>query len=540
MALSGTNKGNNMLLVKSITLGVANTQLKRLLQSGLSAFLLAVMIIQFDPNAANAQQMDMQCKTNTDEATTTGSSSKNVILCDFKFSENVALEELVFKANDQILEGTEFTPYSGLGKTSAFLFLVDTSNPARNATVRRNLDIVKDQMRFSSATRLVGLATFANRMNLIYGPQQTHSNVNQTLDSIVANGAATEFFSSSLEAIKVLKDVNVDRRALVIMSDGKAEDTAYNRADVVSAAAEAGVTVIGLGFAERQSETPALQEIRRLAEETGGHFSSVVSNEPFEDGFLSNLPRYIENGGEITAPLDNSISGDVTLSLTARMANGNLLSASKSVEVDAIVPVDPQSSESKSFIQTLYSPFDSIFSEASQWAAANQALAIILLLLPLILLGLVLLSIFKGRQTGDAPEFSNIESEDLDTVSDTELLSGIEDIDGIEDYDTTRAVMSGNNTNGYFEVVGSENSKYPINGHAVSIGRHSHNDIRLSNDSVHRHHAHLSISTHGEATIHDLDTANGVIVNGEKVDKKKLELGDIVEFGEVRLRFVNN
>lgn len=35
----------------------------------------------------------------------------------------------------------------------------------------------------------------------------------------------------------------------------------------------------------------------------------------------------------------------------------------------------------------------------------------------------------------------------------------------------------------------------------------------------------------------DLDTVNGVVVNGKKVKSCKLTDGDVIELGEVRMRF---
>lgn len=479
-----------------------------------------------------AQEMQMQCKT-------LDVSDAKELACNFKFSEPQSLESLDFKANNELIEGAEFTPYSGTASTSAFLFLVDTSNPRRSATVKRNLEIVRDQLRFSTATRLMGVATFANNLNLIYSPQERHSSVQERLGSIVADGAATEFFSSALEGIKILNDVKADRRALVIMSDGKAEDTAYNRSDVINAAREAGVTIIGLGFAEAESETPALQEIRRLAEETNGYFESVVAAEPFPADFLTNLSRYLENGGVMKAPL-NDLNGSLDINLIATLTNGRQLSASNTIDIEIEVPksVEPVVEEGPSFISRLYRMFDGVFAGASDWAQNNGLLAYLLLaIIPLLMVGAYLLMQSRNQET-EVEEFIS-EGIEEETVSDTELLSGIDEFDLIDTEDeATRAIATANTESfGYFEVVGSEENKYQIQGHSVSIGRHSDNDIQLTNDSVHRHHAHLHIAPNGTPTLHDLDTANGLLVNSAQVKKVELKTGDIIELGEVRLRF---
>ena len=47
----------------------------------------------------------------------------------------------------------------------------------------------------------------------------------------------------------------------------------------------------------------------------------------------------------------------------------------------------------------------------------------------------------------------------------------------------------------------------------------------------------MSSSSSGVFTIMDLNTENGVIVNGEKVTRAELLDHDLIELGEVRLRF---
>lgn len=492
----------------------------------INRFVLSITVIAsfafVMPSAS--QEMQMQC----DASKATG---KNEIICDFKFSQPQPLEELVFTANEKVLDGAVFTPYSGTGSTSAMLFLIDTSNPKRSATVKRNIKIVRDQLRFSSASRLVGLATFASNLELIFKPEESHNSVESKLSNIVANGAATEFFSNSLEGIKILKDVKADRRALIIMSDGKAEDTAYNRLDVVTAAKEAGVTIIGLGFAETQSETPSLQEIQRLAEDTGGHFVSVVAAQPFPEDFLINLPKYIENGGSIKAPLQD-ISGSINATLVANIRGGKTFSFTDTIEVATTAPSIPKE---PALIAKIYRSFDGIAPGASSWAENNSLLAYLLLaILPLIILAAILFAQTNKPEKEDVDNETVPDRVDLDPDDGT----GIGPVPDPDDNGPTRSMMtSKDETLGNFEIVGSEENKYAIPSHSVSIGRHSDNDLQLTNDSVHRHHAHFHISPDGVPTIHDLDTENGVLVNGSLVEKMELKAGDIIELGEVRLRY---
>ena len=89
----------------------------------------------------------------------------------------------------------------------------------------------------------------------------------------------------------------------------------------------------------------------------------------------------------------------------------------------------------------------------------------------------------------------------------------------------------------WFEVLDGKNSQETINSPSTTIGRQKDNDLVFLNTSVHRHHAVLTQDPNGQFVITDLGGGNGTIVNGAKKDNSILQDGDIVELGEVRMRF---
>jgi hypothetical protein len=94
---------------------------------------------------------------------------------------------------------------------------------------------------------------------------------------------------------------------------------------------------------------------------------------------------------------------------------------------------------------------------------------------------------------------------------------------------------------GWLEMLDGDASRYPLNTTNVRIGRHRDNDICLRNDSISRRHALLHFNSDNRRfVITDLGGDNGVIVNKIKQQSHELNDGDLVELGEVRLRFRAN
>jgi hypothetical protein len=88
-------------------------------------------------------------------------------------------------------------------------------------------------------------------------------------------------------------------------------------------------------------------------------------------------------------------------------------------------------------------------------------------------------------------------------------------------------------------TIGGEPIQYPILKNQMTIGRGHESDIRIASHFVSRVHA--KISTSGGATvIEDAGSKNGILVNSERVQRRVLRHGDVVNIGgELNLRFVD-
>jgi hypothetical protein len=72
----------------------------------------------------------------------------------------------------------------------------------------------------------------------------------------------------------------------------------------------------------------------------------------------------------------------------------------------------------------------------------------------------------------------------------------------------------------------------------TTLGRRSYNDVVLDNRSVSGEHAVFVRSAH-DYLIEDLNSTNGVYVNGLRVQKMALKNGDVLDMGQFKLKFVH-
>jgi pSer/pThr/pTyr-binding forkhead associated (FHA) protein len=69
------------------------------------------------------------------------------------------------------------------------------------------------------------------------------------------------------------------------------------------------------------------------------------------------------------------------------------------------------------------------------------------------------------------------------------------------------------------------------------IGRATGCELQIDSGSVSRHHALILVGPR-ESIIEDLNSTNGVLVNGRKVSRQQLSDGDAITIGETQFRYL--
>jgi FHA domain len=81
--------------------------------------------------------------------------------------------------------------------------------------------------------------------------------------------------------------------------------------------------------------------------------------------------------------------------------------------------------------------------------------------------------------------------------------------------------------------------EYALNKERMTIGRKAHNDIVIDNLAVSGEHAAI-VTILNDSFLEDLDSTNGVVVNGEQVKKHFLQNNDVIEISKYKLKYLND
>lgn len=366
------------------------------------------------------------------------------------------------------------------GQAEALLLLIDTSDPARSRVVRRNARHVRAILDAAAAHHRFDLARLDTEFELVQPIGSEPEAVAAAAGRLKAKGATTELFRHTLAAIEVVAQSEAARKAIVLFSDGRAEDTAYTIDDVVAAARRDGVAIYALGYSASVAGTRAFQSLIRMSEETGGLFIPADRALALPEDFGTRLLAAVDKGARLSIDLsaagEAGIEGAQTLTVVLETAEG-----AKELAVPVILPA--------------LTPIERV---AAPGNLLYLAAASVLLLLALAAGGALLLRRHRRRR-----EAADAEAHPL----------------------------------AYIEFLDDSERRHPVGRAAVRIGRSANNDVQLNNSSISAYHAEIQRRRDGTFIITDLDSLNGVAINDEDVDVGQLRNGDVVDLGEVRFRF---
>jgi len=414
---------------------------------------------------ASSVARDLDCKKLSDP---------NLVSCSYEATPASGPVSMKLEVAGDARKIESVSTYPGTGQKTAILFLLDVSDPSREKVVRSNVAQIRLMLDSLKPHQQVGLATFDSQYRLLAPVGSSPSKVKAALSEVRAGGAATEFYKNIISGAKAIGTVKADRRVLMLFSDGKAEDKAYSREDAIKELRSSKATLVGLGFADSPSQTPALQTIERLANDTGGVFVKADLGYRLPEKFLTKPFAAAETGGVFT--------------FNVRDVFGN-------VDIEAIITSNKK--------QT--AKLHARFSTNAGRSYLQNSIAFFFSYWIHLVIGLLLLvgTVFGALRYKKMVAARNVPSLDF----------------------------------GYLEELDGQGTTHSLNRQALRIGRGDDSDVQLLNSSVSRNHAELHRRDDGWHLV-DLGSTNGVRVNDATISNAVLGSGDIIEVGEVRFRFV--
>ncbi|MCB1279281.1 FHA domain-containing protein [Prosthecobacter sp.] len=409
----------------------------------------------------------------------------------------------------------------------AWLVVVDNSNPARQRTIAACADETRTFLKLLPKGDAVMIASLARDLVVVAPFGSTSSQQEAALAGMKADGDAsltTLIFQNVKHALgDHLARRDETRRCVVLLTDGKDETpggplrVTERRNELIAEAKRLGVAVHTLGFAEKATEANYFADLKELSVQTDGvHLPADVTSRRLPDDTWPTLIGAMHSGG--TAVLDVSSlieAAPVKLELTSESGRKASVAIPSDV-VERVLHVDPppalalQSTEPQSEDMSPMMPL---------WGWG--------------VVGVVLLAVIalasRRNKTG--------------TVVDTNKRASPvreEPVAAPKKPTPQPSASVVENTSvppAYLELVDGKKTRHTVMAKGVKIGSGKHNDIVLKDDSVSETHCLITM-TNGEWTIADLESANGLRVNGTYYHQASLNPGDEIELGEVKMRFV--
>lgn len=472
--------------------------LRRLRVAGLLSLLLAAMPAAGSTVLQNGAIVHLH-KTARDQIT-----------IDIRLAEPEPITRVTARIGIQPISISDPTSYPVAGQTSAILFMVDTSDPSRQQAVDRAINHIGQILEQSDNHFRFGLARFDTNLHLLSPIGTDKTQLRSKARTLKAVGKTTELYRNTLGAIRILKKYPADRKFLFLLSDGLAEDRAYFHRDVVQSARQNDVSIYTIGYPDTIGRTVALQTLRRLSEDTGGQYlPTSPGSYGIEKLALQHLLNTLDSGIQLKAHfktfMQSGLGGAQRLDLSIDLAGNNYL---------LNLPINLPQPPAQRYQQPLPLPAGQqpvqqvILKRVPIIDEARDNSWLLLVVVSLLMMGLIIFLALRLRSGAGAGGKSASQADD-----NKEAYAWLERIDG------------------------TSNERFPIQSNQVKIGRFRGNDVALHDPAVSRYHAEIRFNDDGQFMIADLGSKNGILVNDEEVYEQVLHDLDIIEIGDVRLRF---
>jgi hypothetical protein len=334
----------------------------------------------------------------------------------------------------------------------------------------------------------IALFAFDDAPRLVVPLTSSADEVAKAAAGLRSGGRFTALNDAIFDAVKLLGDAPPGRRAVLVITDGRDENSALAAEDGVQAAREQRIPVfaVGVGAVDERS-------LRRIAKLTGGEYFTARSKPAAVAGRVLALTPASQ------APLRAAVA-------TPPIAQPEPAAAA----AVASAPAAPRAAAPSGIGEILLFGFGAAL---------------------IVLAGGLGFFFWRRSQSSSAPV-----AEEALVPSPSDEPTIISRLDGVGAADSTLVltlkpllhITKGPNFGRFFEVSLEA---------ATSVGRAQGNDVVLDDRAVSGQHCRVRPGESGGFEILDLRSTNGTYVNEKKVTREKLTAGDVIKVGETLLQF---
>jgi hypothetical protein len=351
----------------------------------------------------------------------------------------------------------------------------------------------------------VAVFTFDDQSRLVLPRTSNAQDVERALSAVRTSGRHTALYDGLYDASRYLRESGAARSAILLITDGKDEQSALNLDDGLRLAQDGRIPVFAVGVGQVEE-----RGLRRIAKLTGGEYHAA---------------RDADGAAIVSAILAAPApEGRAAAAASAQVATAPTGSRAPAPPKAAEPPPPPEPQGSRT-LRLLRIP---------------AALAV---------LAAVTFGFFALRKPG--PRCRTCRRALPDALSTCAFCAERGDPPSPPPPESTVVSRLGSTTEEYLEktVVLREKAvlavtRGPLAGQvfdlsavsATSLGRSKANDLVLDDVSVSSQHCRIR-PDEGGFTLLDLKSTNGTFVNERRVTTHKLAEGDVIRLGEMQLQF---
>ena len=515
--------------------------------------------------------MAQSAKVAGDSRQYTPDTTKKELAVGFRLADDVAVTSV-----QAAVEGKDSLPATweawdgDKAPACAWMIVVDSSNLARAKTVAAGVELVRSFLTGLPKQDSVAVYTLARDLVEASPFGSSAEDRSKSLTGIKPAGDAalsTLIYTNLREGLGKITERKEPRKALLVLTDGKDETPGDGTAQEISkkklieAAKAAGIVVHTVGYAEAAADQSYFAGLKEISAETDGlFFPTTLATKGLPTGALPLLRGVMHGAGTVRIDL-SKLAAAAPLAVTIKTAAGK--TAVLSVPQERVVKAmeaspselekrakDEQSAKDKVIAEKAAKDKEVADKVAKEKEAADQVAKVKEIaakaakdkaavkkrdtqILAAIGVGVALLLgiVFKVRSSRKRAAAEARAAEEVRFAEETRLA----DAARRTSEQTKKAEAP---TLAWLEMCDAQQTRHPVRMSTLKIGRGQHNDFVLRNDSVSGNHCVLNCNREGQWGITDLDSGNGVVLNGESVRQAPLKHGDVIELGELKMRFL--